>query len=92
MDKKDENIINEIFKRFNSDKRKQKTLNWQEARLALVHEKDSVKPKFDATFKGSVDEVLVLASPDAQRFNSTMGTDFLARIAELASAALSRLR
>ena len=36
--------------------------------------------------------LLVLASPDAQRFNSAMGTDFLARIAELASAALSRLR
>jgi uncharacterized protein YigA (DUF484 family) len=36
--------------------------------------------------------MLVLASPDAQRFNSTMGTDFLERIAELASAALSRLR
>jgi uncharacterized protein YigA (DUF484 family) len=36
--------------------------------------------------------LLVLASPDAQRYTSTMGTDFLARIAELASAALSRLR
>lgn len=36
--------------------------------------------------------LLVLASPDAQRFSSTMGTDFLARIAELASAALTRLR
>ena len=36
--------------------------------------------------------LLVLASPDAQRFNSAMGTDFLERIAELASAALSRLR
>jgi uncharacterized protein len=36
--------------------------------------------------------LLVLASPDAQRFNSTMGTEFLARIAELASAALSPLR
>jgi uncharacterized protein len=36
--------------------------------------------------------LLVLASPDAQRFNSTMGTDFLERIAELASAALSRVR
>ncbi len=36
--------------------------------------------------------LLVLASPDAQRFNSAMGTDFLARIGELASAALSRLR
>jgi uncharacterized protein YigA (DUF484 family) len=36
--------------------------------------------------------MLVLASPDAQRFTSTMGTDFLARIAELASAALTGLR
>ena len=36
--------------------------------------------------------MLVLASPDPQRFNSSMGTDFLARIAELSSAALSRLR
>jgi uncharacterized protein YigA (DUF484 family) len=36
--------------------------------------------------------LLVLASPDAQRFNSTMGTDLLERLAELASAALSRLR
>ena len=36
--------------------------------------------------------LLVLASPDAQRFASTMGTDFLARIAELSSAALTRLR
>lgn len=36
--------------------------------------------------------LLVLASPDAQRYNSTMGTDFLARIADLASAALSPLR
>ncbi|MEI8171337.1 MAG: DUF484 family protein [Rhodoferax sp.] len=36
--------------------------------------------------------LLVLASPDAQRFNSAMGTDFLGRLAELASAALTRLR
>ena len=36
--------------------------------------------------------MLVLASPDAQRFTSTMGTEFLARIAELASAALTGLR
>ena len=35
--------------------------------------------------------MLVLASPDAQRYNSAMGTDLLARIAEVASAALSRL-
>ena len=36
--------------------------------------------------------MLVLASPDPQRFSTGMGTDFLERIAELASAALSRLR
>jgi uncharacterized protein YigA (DUF484 family) len=36
--------------------------------------------------------LMVLASPDAQRFNSTMGTDFLERVADLASAALSPLR
>ena len=36
--------------------------------------------------------MLVLASPDPQRFGAGMGTDFLERIAELASAALSRLR
>ncbi len=36
--------------------------------------------------------LLVLASPDPERFNASMGTDFLERIGELASAALSRLR
>ena len=36
--------------------------------------------------------MLVLASPDPQRFQSGFATDFLERIAELASAALSRLR
>ena len=36
--------------------------------------------------------MLVLASPDPQRFAAGMGTDFLERIAELAAAALSRLR
>lgn len=35
--------------------------------------------------------LLVLASPDSQRFQAGMATDFLERIAELASAALSRL-
>jgi len=35
--------------------------------------------------------LLVLASPDAQRFNSGMGTDFLEHLAELCSAALSAL-
>jgi uncharacterized protein len=36
--------------------------------------------------------MLVLASGDSQRFHSGMGTEFLARIGELASAALSHLR
>jgi uncharacterized protein YigA (DUF484 family) len=36
--------------------------------------------------------LLVLASSDAQRFHAGMGTEFLERIADIASAALSRLR
>ncbi len=36
--------------------------------------------------------LLVLGSPDAQRFDASMGTEFLARMAELAASALSRLR
>jgi len=35
--------------------------------------------------------LLVLASPDAQRFHSGMGTDFLEHLAELCGAALSAL-
>jgi hypothetical protein len=33
-----------------------------------------------------------LGSPDKERFHITMGTAFLTRIGELASAALARLR
>jgi len=44
----------------------------------------------DAT--GSAFGMLVLASPDPQRFTSTMGTEYLARIGEVASAALTPLR
>lgn len=36
--------------------------------------------------------LLVLASPDSERYASNMGTDFLVRIANIASAALARLR
>jgi uncharacterized protein YigA (DUF484 family) len=36
--------------------------------------------------------LIVLASPDPKRFQAGMGTDFLERMAELGSAALSRLR
>ena len=39
-----------------------------------------------------VSGLLVLASPDAQRFHSGMGTEFLERLGELAGAALSRLQ
>lgn len=39
-----------------------------------------------------VSGLLVLASPDPERFQSDMGTDFLERLGELAGAALSRLR
>ena len=41
---------------------------------------------------GAAFGMLVLASPDSQRFQSGMGTDFLECIAELGSAALMRLR
>jgi uncharacterized protein YigA (DUF484 family) len=36
--------------------------------------------------------MLILASPDPTRYSADMGTEFLARIGELAGAALSRLR
>ena len=36
--------------------------------------------------------LLILVSPDSQRYQAGMATDFLERIAELASAALSRVR
>lgn len=39
-----------------------------------------------------VSGLLVLASPDPERFDSEMGTDFLQALGELAGAALSRLR
>jgi len=46
----------------------------------------------DLASSGTAFGMLVLASPDPQRFQSVMGTEFLERMAELASAALSRLR
>lgn len=39
-----------------------------------------------------VSGLLVLASPDPERFDSEMGTDFLQDLGDLAGAALSRLR
>ena len=55
--------------------------------LALIPLRES-----SANGMGPAFGMLVLASPDPQRFQSGMGTDFLERIAELASAALLRLR
>lgn len=40
---------------------------------------------------GPVFGLLVLASPDPQRFDAELGTDFLARLSALAAASLSRL-
>jgi uncharacterized protein YigA (DUF484 family) len=54
------------------------------ASLALIALRaDSSAPAFG---------LLVLASPDSQRYQADMATNFLERIGELASAALSRLR
>ncbi|WP_394789860.1 DUF484 family protein [Rhodoferax sp.] len=63
--------------------------NWlNDARAAVSIALVPLRPAADAPAFG----LLVLASPDAQRYHADMGTDFLERIAELASAALSRLR
>ncbi|WP_312303135.1 DUF484 family protein [Pulveribacter sp.] len=61
----------------------------QEARsLALLPLREGAIDSADSPAFGLV----VLASHDAQRFEATMGTDFLVRMAELASSALSRLQ
>ena len=54
--------------------------------LALIPLRNTVAGSHSPAFG-----MLVLASMDAQRFNSGMGTEFLARLGEIASAALSRL-
>ncbi|MFZ2387542.1 MAG: DUF484 family protein [Polaromonas sp.] len=45
-----------------------------------------------AAVASPVTGLLVLASPDPERFQSGMGTDFLENLGDLAGAALSRLR
>jgi hypothetical protein len=67
--------------------------------VALLALKSTLSPwdiKDDAQLQANNSDttlgLVVLASPDPQRFHSSMGTDLLSRIAELASAALSRLR
>ena len=55
----------------------------QTAALSGAPERDTLPPAMG---------LLVLASPDPQRYHAGMGTEFLERIGEIASAALSRLR
>jgi len=57
------------------------------ASIALLHLRESGAGTIAPAFG-----MLVLSSPDGQRFNSGMGTDFLQHVADIASAALARLR
>ncbi|WP_027017104.1 DUF484 family protein [Comamonas composti] len=57
----------------------------QSLALLTLHDGDSANP-------ANAFGMLVLGSHDPGRFDAAMGTDFLERIASLASAALSRLR
>ena len=55
----------------------------QAAALSSTPERETLPPAIG---------LLVLASPDPQRYHAGMGTEFLERMGEIASAALSRLR
>lgn len=55
---------------------------------AKGHDHVSYNPSNDVAIYG----LLILASPDAQRFQMGMGVDFLVQVGLLASAALSRLQ
>jgi hypothetical protein len=57
------------------------------ASIALLPLRDSSAGPLQPAFG-----MLVLSSPDGQRYNSGMGTDFLQHVADIASAALARLR
>lgn len=46
----------------------------------------------DGAAAGATFGLLVLGSPDPTRYSADMGTEFLARIGEIASAGLARLR
>jgi uncharacterized protein YigA (DUF484 family) len=63
--------------------------------VALLPLRHNASPWSDGSLAASVGEcvgLLVLASPDPQRFHPSMGTDVLSRISELAAAALTRLQ
>ncbi len=57
------------------------------ASIALLPLRDSGAGPLQPAFG-----MLVLSSPDGQRYNSGMGTEFLQHVADIASAALGRLR
>jgi hypothetical protein len=63
---------------------------WLSADAALVHSVAMMPLRVGA--QPQAFGLLVLGSPDKDRFRITMGTAFLARIGELASATLARLR
>lgn len=63
--------------------------------VALLPLRHNTTPWADAADNSTAADsigLLVLASPDPQRFHPSMGTDVLTRIAELAAAALVRLQ
>ena len=57
------------------------------ASIAMVPLRQALEGAASATFG-----LLVLGSPDPMRYSAEMGTDFLSRVGEIASAGLSRLR
>jgi len=65
-------------------------VRWLEAGEAAVHSLAMMPLR--AGSGAEVFGLLVLGSPDKERFHLTMGTAFLTRIGELTGAALSRLR
>jgi uncharacterized protein YigA (DUF484 family) len=68
-------------------KRSQREIYWAAQSVALVTLRDPL-----ATESPAAIGLLVLASPDSQRYHAGMGTDFLDNLSALASAAVQRLR
>jgi len=63
--------------------------------VAMLPLRNNATPWTDVADNASTGDcigLLVLASPDPQRFHPSMGTDVLSRIAELAAASLTRLQ
>jgi uncharacterized protein len=60
-------------------------------RLTMADSSAAVNTENQADAPHQTFGMLILASPDATRYTADMGTEFLARIGEIAGAALSRL-